>query len=71
MVYDLCLGDAVKVAILIKEIMKTRAVKDPRGASGAVAWLAHGSFNGREGVYELVVHPQSKKIFHFKFGRLR
>lgn len=57
----------VSSRLLIKEIMATKPIKDPKGAKCAVAWAAKGSFNGRRGTYNLVVHPKSKTIYHFQF----
>ncbi|MFI0470177.1 PA14 domain-containing protein [Saccharopolyspora sp. 5N102] len=54
---------------LIKMITKAKAVRDPRGARGTVAWFVRGSWNGRRGIYELVVHPRKRLIYHFLFRR--
>jgi len=53
--------------LLVKEIMKTKPHADPRGMKGAVSWRAEGALNGRSGTYELIVHPESKRIMHFLF----
>jgi hypothetical protein len=52
---------------LIRLIMRGKAMRDPRGARGVVVWHARGSYNGRRGVYELVVHPWKRRIYHFQF----
>jgi RHS repeat-associated protein len=42
-------------------------VPDPGGVPDALRWDADGSFNLREGTYELVIDPAMKKILHFLF----
>jgi RHS repeat-associated protein len=53
--------------MFIREIMRSQAMRDPRGAWGAVAWSVRGTYNGRHGVYELVVNPWKRRIYHFLF----
>ena len=54
--------------LIQKGIMSGKPMRDPRGAKGAVAWHAPGYQNGRAGVYEIVVHPRSRTIYHYNFN---
>ena len=48
--------------------MSTRKpIPDPGGIPGALRWDVSGTFRGREGVWELVLHPEDKIIYHFIF----
>lgn len=70
--------------LLIQEIMKTKPMADPQGAAGTVMWRAFGTnwnIQGKApywsltepqvGFYELLVHPESGKIYHFLFKPLK
>lgn len=53
--------------LLVDEIMKsTSLISDPQG-TGALYWKVNGSFNGREGLYELLIDPATNSIWHFLF----
>ena len=52
----------------INEIVGTsRGVPDPGGIPGALRYDVPGTFRGSQGTWELVVHPESKTIYHFLF----
>ena len=52
----------------IREIMATgRSIPDPGGVAGALRFDVSGTFRGSQGMWELVVHPQTYKIYHFNF----
>lgn len=44
-----------------------RGVPDPGGIPGALRYDVPGSFNGSQGTYELVVHPDTNTVYHFLF----
>jgi hypothetical protein len=52
----------------IQEIVATgRGVPDPGGVPGALRFDVPGTFRGSEGTWELIVHPETKTIYHFLF----
>lgn len=52
----------------IEEIMRaTRPIPDPGGAPNVLRWDVPGSFNGSDGLWELVVDPNTMTILHFVF----
>ncbi|NJA04230.1 hypothetical protein HC024_00525, partial [Methylococcaceae bacterium WWC4] len=52
----------------IKEIISSgRGIADPGGVPGALRYDVPGSFRGSNGTWELVVHPETKTIYHFNF----
>lgn len=61
--------------LLIREIMRARMpVPDPAGRAGLLYWEVPGSLrmglNTEEtafGIWELLVNPATKEIFHFVF----
>jgi hypothetical protein len=54
--------------LLYEQIMKSQTPRpDPRGVSGALSWSVPGSFRGRDGVWELVIDPDTKTVLHFNF----
>jgi hypothetical protein len=54
--------------LTIQEIQATgTGVRDPGGIPGALRYNVPGVFRGSQGVWELVVDPNSKKIYHFNF----
>ena len=53
--------------LLVKEIMESKSpVVDPQG-TGAWYWEVEGSFNGSQGIYELVVDPNTNTVWHFVY----
>jgi hypothetical protein len=51
----------------IQQIMQAASpVKDPQTANG-LKWVVEGSFNGSQGVFELVINPDTMTILHFLF----
>ena len=52
----------------ISEIVGTgRGVPDPGGVAGALRYDVPGTFRNTQGTWELVVHPETKTIYHFNF----
>ena len=52
---------------LVKEIMQAKApIADSQSATG-LKWLVEGNLNGTNGVWDLVVDPVTKTIWHFVF----
>lgn len=52
----------------LQEIMAAgKPLADPRGFPGAVLYKVPGAFRGSEGMWELVVHPESKIVLHWLF----
>jgi RHS repeat-associated protein len=58
--------------LLIQQIRAAaKGIRDPGGIPGALRYDVAGSFRGKRGVYELVVHPQTRVIYHFLFRKTR
>jgi RHS repeat-associated protein len=54
---------------LIKQIIKSATpVKEK---TGALKWLIPGTMNGTKGIWELVIDPKTKVIYHFLFNSKR
>jgi hypothetical protein len=52
---------------MVQQIMRTTdPMKDPGTANG-LKWVVRGTFNGSNGVYELVINPDTMTILHFVF----
>lgn len=55
--------------LLIGEIMEEGApILDPQGGD-ALFWKVPGTFNGREGTFEVLIDPESNSVWHFLFKR--
>lgn len=55
--------------LLIGEIMQEGApILDPQGGD-ALFWKVPGTFNGREGTFEVLIDPESNSVWHFLFKR--
>ncbi|WP_058217818.1 hypothetical protein [Lactococcus lactis] len=55
--------------LLIGEIMEEGApILDPQGGN-ALFWKVPGTFNGREGTFEVLIDPESNSVWHFLFKR--
>ena len=55
--------------LLIEEIMEERTpIPDPQGGN-ALFWKVSGSFNGREGTFEVLIDPETNTVWHFLFKR--
>ncbi|WP_187414889.1 polymorphic toxin-type HINT domain-containing protein [Nonomuraea sp. PA05] len=53
---------------LIEHIIETgRAMPDPQGVPGAVAWKVEGTYNGKQGIFELVIDARTNTVMHFLF----
>ncbi|SCY50297.1 hypothetical protein SAMN05660668_02847 [Pseudobutyrivibrio sp. AR14] len=53
--------------LLIKEIINSgEPIPDPQGTN-ALYWEAYGTFNGSEGLYELVIDPETNAVWHFVY----
>ncbi|MDR1461125.1 MAG: hypothetical protein LBI78_05720 [Campylobacteraceae bacterium] len=53
---------------LIQEIINSKTpISDPGGVSGALRWDVQGTMNGKQGMYELVVDPNTNTVLHFLF----
>lgn len=51
----------------IQQIMQTaQPIKDPGTANG-LKWVVEGIYNGAQGIYELVINPDTMTILHFVF----
>ncbi|QVL57759.1 MAG: hypothetical protein KFB93_01400 [Simkaniaceae bacterium] len=51
----------------IRQIMiAKKPIPDPQ-AFGAIRWDVPGTFNGSNGMWELVFHPETNSIYHFQF----
>jgi RHS repeat-associated protein len=62
----------VNSQLLVREIMNAaEGVPDPQGVAGALRWDVPGAFNKSEGIWELVVHMDTKTILHFMFQSLK
>jgi hypothetical protein len=54
--------------LLVKEIESTGlGVPDPGGIPGALRYDVPGGFNKSEGIFQLVIHPETNTIYHFLF----
>jgi hypothetical protein len=54
--------------LLVQEIESTGlGVPDPGGIPGALRYDVPGAFNGSQGTYQLVIHPETNTIYHFLF----
>ena len=54
---------------LINEIIESKPpIADPQGTS-ALYWEVDGSFNGSNGIYELLIDPESNTVWHFLFRK--
>jgi hypothetical protein len=54
--------------LTINEIMAAgKPIPDPRGMPGGLRWDVSGTFRGSEGIWELVVNPETEVIVHFNF----
>jgi len=54
--------------LTIQEIIATgKGVPDPGGIPGALRFDVPGAFRRSAGTWELVVHPETKMIYHFNF----
>jgi len=52
----------------IREIMAARKpIPDPFGTPGTFRWNVPGTFRGSDGMWELVVHPETNSIYHYQF----
>jgi len=52
----------------IEEIIATgRGVPDPHGIPGVLRFDVPGTFRGSKGIWELVLNPETKMIYHFNF----
>jgi hypothetical protein len=52
----------------IREIIAAgKPIPDPGGIPGALRYDVPGAFRGSQGVWELVVDPVTRTIFHFNF----
>jgi RHS repeat-associated protein len=52
----------------VNEIMAARKpIPDPGRIPGGLRWDVPGAFRGSEGIWELVLHPESEIIYHFNF----
>ena len=55
--------------LTIREITSTgTGVPDPQGLVGALRYDVPGTFNGSQGMWELVINPQTSKVYHFLFN---
>lgn len=55
--------------LLIGETMEEGApILDPQGGD-ALFWKVPGTFNGREGTFEVLIDPESNSVWHFLFKR--
>lgn len=53
---------------LIKEIMAAKKpIPDPKGVPNTSYWAVPGTFRGKDGNWELLLHPESGIIYHFNF----
>jgi RHS repeat-associated protein len=58
--------------LTVKEITSSgTGIPDPGGIPGAIRFDAPGSFNGSQGIYELVIDPQSNTIYHLLFRSIK
>lgn len=54
--------------LTIEEIMRAKQpIPDPRGLKGGLRLDVPGKFRGKEGIWELVIYPETKTIYHFNF----
>ena len=55
--------------LLIHEIIESKPpIADSQGTS-ALYWEVEGSFNGSNGIYELLIDPESTTVWHFLFKK--
>ena len=58
----------VNSPLTIQEIESTgQGVADPGGIPGALRYDVQGTFNGSQGTYQLVIHPETNTVYHFLF----
>ncbi|MCM1158609.1 MAG: hypothetical protein NC300_10150 [Bacteroidales bacterium] len=51
--------------LLINEIIESKEpLPDPQGTS-ALYWEVEGTFNGKNGIYELLIDPETNTVWHF------
>lgn len=50
---------------LLRDIMKSRPMADPKNAPDTVYWKVQGYRNGSKGTYELLVNTKTNTIYHF------
>ena len=54
--------------LLIGEIMEAGSpIPDPGGLPGGLRWDVTGTFNGRQGAWELVIDTETNTVVHFLF----
>jgi RHS repeat-associated protein len=53
--------------LTIKNIIESGTPAADKFVPGALRWEVPGSFNGSQGVYELVIDPATNRILHFLF----
>lgn len=51
----------------VNEIMSSKGAMLDSRMNGAIRWDVQGYLNGGEGVWELVIHPSSRRIVHYTF----
>jgi len=51
----------------IREIMAAKKPVPDSQAYRAIRWDVPGTFRGSDGIWELVVHPETNSIYHFQF----
>jgi len=57
---------------LLKEIMEAaKPIKDPGGLANGWRWDVAGTFNGRNGIWELVVDANKNMVVHFLFKSIK
>ncbi|MFT3788420.1 MAG: polymorphic toxin-type HINT domain-containing protein [Tepidisphaeraceae bacterium] len=58
----------VKWKLFLQELMNSGAPRpDPQGVPNALRWDVSGTFNGSNGIYELVVDVDRKLVLHYLF----
>jgi hypothetical protein len=59
----------VRSRLVVQEIMAAaKPVADPGGIPGGLRWDVAGTYNGSQGIWQLVVDPSSSTIVHFLFA---
>lgn len=54
---------------LIRQIIQSAT--PIRDGKNALKWLVPGTMNGKSGVWELIINPATKVIYHFLFNSKR
>ena len=54
---------------ILDEIIQARKpIPDPQGIPNSVRWDVPGTFNGKSGMWELVINRKTNTILHFFFN---